>query len=636
MVVTGQGDVQFKHVVKLLVRKGLEPAPTVTPTPTSAAAAVPEEPLLTLAILEGKAEHRTADTEEWSDANHGMSFEVGDHVRTLKVSTAVVNFADGSQVKLEPSTEIVVEVFDLVDGGPPDGYRIAKIRLVEGDITFDVVDAPSPPNVWEFITEDGVVAIQGTGGSLSSREDEPLEVEILEGEATVAYVAVDEDTGEAELNLVSVSEGLVVCLEGAGDEVSDEDRENLLAAGEAIALAGDEAVQAVAESGDIAAGLEVAQAILTEDPAAQDVLDALDVDLDEAEDIVQSEDIQPGDFTVALEAVAAALEEPAEGLTDASSGDIVWLASFARSLDRARENFVGPGGAAPETLEELAAALADEFVPPAETNLYDEDGDLVGVYEPETIVYDEDGDPIGKRPGAFYAVNPDGSRDEDGEVPDVFYVEGAEDLVASTISDLLPHILTGEGDLGLNEATLANLVTFDEDGNLAQAFIEYDDAGNPIGTRALTADFFDAEGGELQEIVNQILEFEDGALVGQAAIAVLLVDDQGELQEYEIPPPVVFDAEGVAIGIQAATSFVIGDDGAPVGLEVGGVLDRDFVAAAANILPEIASQVGALLEDAVVYDEDGTARTTDEFRPAQILRDEVGEVISRQIATALT
>ena len=84
-------------------------------------------------------------------------------------STAVVHFADGSRVKLHPNTEIAVDVFTLKNGGPPDGNRISKVRIINGGIDFDVVDIDSDESIWQFITHDGVVAIQGTAGTLISK-----------------------------------------------------------------------------------------------------------------------------------------------------------------------------------------------------------------------------------------------------------------------------------------------------------------------------------------------------------------------------------------------------------------------------------------------------------------------------------
>ena len=139
----------------------------------SAIASSPESiaasPNLTVAVHQGAVEHRKAGTTDWTRAGEGMALEVQDHVKTLAFSTAVVHFADGSRVKLHPNTEIAVDVFTLKIGGPPDGNRISKVRVVHGGIDVDVIDIDSDESIWQFITQDGVVAIQGTAGTLISK-----------------------------------------------------------------------------------------------------------------------------------------------------------------------------------------------------------------------------------------------------------------------------------------------------------------------------------------------------------------------------------------------------------------------------------------------------------------------------------
>ena len=191
-----------------------QPAPTATATsqPTSTPTSTLEiplaEPQITLAFLTGKSEYRSAEGDEWSTATNGMTLVPGDYIRTLTVSTSVLHFVDGSKVKLQASTEVNVEVFEIINGGPPEGQRIARIRLVDGEIAFDVAEAPSPPNIWEFLTQDSIIAIHGTPGEIRSYEAEgETTVNILAGEATAAHVGVNEETGEAELDLFTILGG---------------------------------------------------------------------------------------------------------------------------------------------------------------------------------------------------------------------------------------------------------------------------------------------------------------------------------------------------------------------------------------------------------------------------------------------
>ena len=139
-----------------------EPTAVPTPEPTPEPTAVPlPVPNVSLAILEGSVEVKAANSDEWQRGVHGQGIDIDEHVRTLDDSTAILNFIDGSSVKLKNNTELVIEVFDLVDGGPPEGSRVARIAIVSGDINFDVTDLPSPPNVWQFATGGEVISVQG-------------------------------------------------------------------------------------------------------------------------------------------------------------------------------------------------------------------------------------------------------------------------------------------------------------------------------------------------------------------------------------------------------------------------------------------------------------------------------------------
>jgi len=145
-----------------------DPATTQSATTASSLESITDQPQLTLSVHQGAVDHQTAGSGDWARVVEGMTLEVQDHVKTLSFSTAVIHFADGSRVKLHPNTELAVDIFTLKNGGPPNGHRISKVRIVNGGIDFDIAEAHSDESIWQFITQDGVVAIQGTAGTLIS------------------------------------------------------------------------------------------------------------------------------------------------------------------------------------------------------------------------------------------------------------------------------------------------------------------------------------------------------------------------------------------------------------------------------------------------------------------------------------
>ena len=208
---------------------------TQTPHPVVPEPFIPESlegPSMTLAVYEGRAEYRTAPGEDWLLGFDAQPLRQGWSVRTFDHSTAVVHFSDGSRVWLGATAEVALEQFILSDGGPPRGQRHARVRLVNGEIGFDVAEAVSPPNTWSFVTNDGAVAIQGTKGTLKRRAEllqdagagtaalaVNFELELIEGSATLSRVGFDAN-GAEQVQIGSVESGgflredYVFCLDG--------------------------------------------------------------------------------------------------------------------------------------------------------------------------------------------------------------------------------------------------------------------------------------------------------------------------------------------------------------------------------------------------------------------------------------
>ena len=156
---------------------------------------------LTLSILEGKAQFNMKDGQGWIDAVDAQPIEQGWGVKTLTVSTAVLNFEDGSMVLLEPNTELDISLYQLINGGVSQGgERHVNLKIVNGGVAFDVVPAESPPNTWAFLTPDGAVTIQGTGGSLSRRVGMQEELSACSDAEVADVAACDGDTKAATVD----------------------------------------------------------------------------------------------------------------------------------------------------------------------------------------------------------------------------------------------------------------------------------------------------------------------------------------------------------------------------------------------------------------------------------------------------
>lgn len=64
--------------------------------------------LTTLSAAEGDVSVMETGTDNWMEADVGMSLEVGDTVRTGDDSSAEITFFDGSTIELDAGTEIEI------------------------------------------------------------------------------------------------------------------------------------------------------------------------------------------------------------------------------------------------------------------------------------------------------------------------------------------------------------------------------------------------------------------------------------------------------------------------------------------------------------------------------------------------
>ncbi len=140
-----------------------------------------------LTVLEGRADYQKQGAGKWSQVVENLAVNIGDHIRTKHISTAVLSLPDGSKILLEPNTELTVEIFEQEGSS-----RVARIRLIEGTISADVAKTGSSGSLLEIVSDDSVVAVVGTKLKVEDREGADFSVDLLEGVAHVAHITADE------------------------------------------------------------------------------------------------------------------------------------------------------------------------------------------------------------------------------------------------------------------------------------------------------------------------------------------------------------------------------------------------------------------------------------------------------------
>jgi VCBS repeat-containing protein len=115
--------------------------------------------LTILTITEGTVFVMKAGSDDWIEAEVGMSLEEGDNIKTGDDSSAEITFFDGSTVELQPNTEIEIVSLDI--SADTDSTTITLEQIVGATINR-VINIIDPESSYEVETLSGVAAVRGS------------------------------------------------------------------------------------------------------------------------------------------------------------------------------------------------------------------------------------------------------------------------------------------------------------------------------------------------------------------------------------------------------------------------------------------------------------------------------------------
>ena len=115
--------------------------------------------LTILSITEGNVSVMKAGTASWTEAEVGMSLEVGDSIKTGDDSSAEITFFDGSTIELQAGTEIEIASLDI---SPDTGSTTITLEQTIGNTISRVTKLLDPASRYEVETPSGVVAVSGS------------------------------------------------------------------------------------------------------------------------------------------------------------------------------------------------------------------------------------------------------------------------------------------------------------------------------------------------------------------------------------------------------------------------------------------------------------------------------------------
>lgn len=135
--------------------------------------------LTILSVIEGTVFVMKAGTDDWIEAEAGMSLEPGDSVKTGDNSSAEITFFEGSTMELEAATEIEVASLDI---SRDTGSITITLEQTIGSVIFRVTKIIDPASRYEVETRTGVVAVRGSVVQVYVIEDGTTWATNLEGD----------------------------------------------------------------------------------------------------------------------------------------------------------------------------------------------------------------------------------------------------------------------------------------------------------------------------------------------------------------------------------------------------------------------------------------------------------------------
>jgi len=144
--------------------------------------------LTVFSIAEGGVLVMKAGEDSWTEAEVGMSLEVGDSIKTGDNCSAEITFSKGSTIELQAGTEIEIASLDI---SGDEGSTTIAVEQTIGSIIFRVTKVIDRASRYEVETPTGVVAVRGSAMQVYVIEDGTTWAVNLEGDIWAAAQGVE-------------------------------------------------------------------------------------------------------------------------------------------------------------------------------------------------------------------------------------------------------------------------------------------------------------------------------------------------------------------------------------------------------------------------------------------------------------
>jgi hypothetical protein len=155
--------------------------------------------LTILSITDGHVSVMEAGSASWTEAEVGMSLEVGDSIKTGDNSSAKITFFDGSTIELQAGTEIGIAALDI---SADTGSTTITLEQTIGNTISRVTRLLDPASRYEVETPAGAAAVRGSVMQVYVIEDGTTWAINLEGDIRVVAQGVELQVPEGQQCLV--------------------------------------------------------------------------------------------------------------------------------------------------------------------------------------------------------------------------------------------------------------------------------------------------------------------------------------------------------------------------------------------------------------------------------------------------
>ncbi|WP_317930767.1 FecR domain-containing protein [Halioxenophilus sp. WMMB6] len=151
-----------------------------------------------LVFFTGDVRYQSQPTEPFVAVTEGASFTLGATIKTGPESVAGLQFGDGSLMRLEPNTTIVLDSMSVANA---EGRVDTRVRLPTGAVQTRVPERV-PKSRFQISTPAAIAAVRGTEFRVTAKQSEAGN-ELMLGEVYEGVVAVTGDAAESSADVAA-------------------------------------------------------------------------------------------------------------------------------------------------------------------------------------------------------------------------------------------------------------------------------------------------------------------------------------------------------------------------------------------------------------------------------------------------